>query len=175
MDSYSLGSHTVGRVGFGAMQLPGPGVFGPPRDHDQAIAVLKRVIELGIDHIDTAQFYGPNVANELIREALHPYPADLTLVSKVGGKREFERDEQPPGKTDPRLPPPPDLVLAPQRHRHPHHGDGRADRDQRHEHRLKQQFDDLRVVEESLFHRRAPGGPRRPSPALPDLRPEAKP
>ncbi|ORV87900.1 oxidoreductase [Mycolicibacterium iranicum] len=88
MDSYSLGSHTVGRVGFGAMQLPGPGVFGPPRDHDQAIAVLKRVIELGIDHIDTAQFYGPNVANELIREALHPYPADLTLVSKVGGKRD---------------------------------------------------------------------------------------
>ncbi len=88
MDSYSLGTHTVGRVGFGAMQLPGPGVLGPPRDHDQAIAVLKRVIELGINHIDTAQFYGPNVANELIREALHPYPADLALVSKVGGKRD---------------------------------------------------------------------------------------
>jgi aryl-alcohol dehydrogenase-like predicted oxidoreductase len=70
------------------MQLPGPGVLGPPRDHDQAIAVLKRVIELGINHIDTAQFYGPNVANELIREALHPYPADLALVSKVGGKRD---------------------------------------------------------------------------------------
>lgn len=88
MDSYSLGTHTVGRVGFGAMQLPGPGVLGPPRDHGQAIAVLKRVIELGINHIDTAQFYGPNVANELIREALHPYPADLALVSKVGGKRD---------------------------------------------------------------------------------------
>ncbi|MFB1294429.1 oxidoreductase [Mycobacterium sp. pW049] len=85
---FSLGSHDVGRVGFGAMQLPGPGVFGPPRDHDQAIAVLQRVIELGINHIDTAQFYGPNVANELIREALHPYPADLALVSKVGGKRD---------------------------------------------------------------------------------------
>lgn len=88
MDSFSLGTHTVGRVGFGAMQLPGPGVFGPPRDHDQAIAVLRRVIELGINHIDTAQFYGPRVANELIREALHPYPADLALVSKVGARRD---------------------------------------------------------------------------------------
>jgi pyridoxine 4-dehydrogenase len=88
MDSFSLGSYTVGRVGFGAMQLPGPGVFGPPRDHDQAIAVLRRAIELGINHVDTAQFYGPNVANELIREALHPYPADLALVTKVGGRRD---------------------------------------------------------------------------------------
>jgi aryl-alcohol dehydrogenase-like predicted oxidoreductase len=70
------------------MQLPGPGVFGPPRDHDQAIAVLRRAIELGVDHIDTAQFYGPDVANELIREALHPYGADLALVSKVGGRRD---------------------------------------------------------------------------------------
>ena len=84
MQTFPLGSFTVGRVGFGAMQLPGPGVFGPPRDHDQAIAVLRRAIELGINHIDTAQFYGPNVSNELIREALHPYPADLALVSKVG-------------------------------------------------------------------------------------------
>jgi aryl-alcohol dehydrogenase-like predicted oxidoreductase len=88
MDSFSLGTHTVGRVGFGAMQLPGPGVFGPPRDHDQAIAVLERVIELGINHIDTAQFYGPRVSNELIREALHPYPDDLALVSKVGARRD---------------------------------------------------------------------------------------
>src|SRR5262245_14582756 len=88
MDSFPLGSYTVGRVGFGAMQLPGPGVFGPPRDHDQAIAVLRRAIELGINHIDTSQYYGPNVSNELIREALHPYPADLALVSKVGGKRD---------------------------------------------------------------------------------------
>ena len=72
------------------MQLPGPGVLGPPRDHDQALAVLRRAIELGINHIDTAQFYGPNVANELIREALHPYPDNLALVSKVGG----DRDEQ---------------------------------------------------------------------------------
>jgi pyridoxine 4-dehydrogenase len=88
METYSLGSYTVGRVGFGAMQLPGPGVFGPPRDHNQALAVLRRAIELGINHIDTAQFYGPNVANELIREALHPYPADLALVSKVGARRD---------------------------------------------------------------------------------------
>jgi aryl-alcohol dehydrogenase-like predicted oxidoreductase len=90
MQTFPLGQFTVGRVGFGAMQLPGPGVFGPPRDHDQALAVLRRAIELGINHIDTAQFYGPNVANELIREALHPYPDNLALVSKVGG----ERDEQ---------------------------------------------------------------------------------
>jgi aryl-alcohol dehydrogenase-like predicted oxidoreductase len=88
MQTFPLGSFHVGRVGFGAMQLPGPGVFGPPRDHDQAIAVLRRAIELGINHIDTAQFYGPNVANELIREALHPYPAGLALVSKVGARRD---------------------------------------------------------------------------------------
>ncbi len=72
------------------MQLPGPGVFGPPRDHDQAIAVLRRAIELDVDHIDTAQFYGPDVANQLIREALAPYPDNLALVSKVGGRRDDE-------------------------------------------------------------------------------------
>ena len=88
MQTFPLGPFTVGRVGFGAMQLPGPGVFGPPRDRDQALAVLRRAIELGVNHIDTAQFYGPNVSNELIREALHPYPADLALVTKVGGKRD---------------------------------------------------------------------------------------
>lgn len=86
--TFSLGPFTVRRVGFGAMQLPGPGVFGPPRDHDQAIAVLKRAVELGVDHIDTAQFYGPKVSNELIREALHPYPENLALVSKVGARRD---------------------------------------------------------------------------------------
>jgi pyridoxine 4-dehydrogenase len=78
----------VSRIGFGAMQLPGPGVFGPPRDRDAAIAVLRRAAELGVDHIDTAQFYGPGVANELIRAALHPYPAGLALVSKVGARRD---------------------------------------------------------------------------------------
>ncbi|MDO0976367.1 aldo/keto reductase [Mycolicibacterium frederiksbergense] len=85
--TFPLGPFTVSRVGFGAMQLPGPGVIGPPRDHDQAIAVLKRAVELGVDHIDTAQFYGPKVANELIREALHPYAENLALVSKVGARR----------------------------------------------------------------------------------------
>ncbi|CAN5532932.1 oxidoreductase [soil metagenome] len=89
-DRYPLADFQVHRVGFGAMQLPGPGVFGPPRDHDQAIAVLRRAVELGVDHIDTAQFYGPDVANQLIREALHPYPANLALVSKVGGRRDAE-------------------------------------------------------------------------------------
>src|ERR1022692_1893057 len=88
MQRYSLGSFSVSRLGFGAMQLPGPGVFGPPRDRDEALAVLRRAVELGVDHIDTAQFYGPDVANELIRAALHPYPDDLALVSKVGARRD---------------------------------------------------------------------------------------
>jgi pyridoxine 4-dehydrogenase len=88
MDSFSLGRFSVSRIGFGAMQLPGPGVFGPPRDRDEALAVLQRAVELGVDHIDTAQFYGPDVANELIREALFPYPENLALVSKVGGRRD---------------------------------------------------------------------------------------
>src|SRR5258705_8059007 len=84
---YVLGTATVSRVGFGAMQLPGPGVFGPPRDRGAAIAVLRRAADLGVDHIDTAQYYGPDVANELIRSALAPYPEDLVLVSKVGAER----------------------------------------------------------------------------------------
>ena len=88
MQRYQLGHFSVSRVGFGAMQLPGPGVFGPPRDRDEAVAVLRRAAELGLDHIDTAQFYGPDVANELIRAALHPYPGNLALVSKVGARRD---------------------------------------------------------------------------------------
>jgi pyridoxine 4-dehydrogenase len=100
MQTFPLGQFTVGRVGFGAMQLPGPGVFGPPRDRDQALAVLRRTIELGINHIDTAQFYGPDVANELIREALHPYPAHLALVSKVGGKRDDQGNWLPAQQPD---------------------------------------------------------------------------
>jgi aryl-alcohol dehydrogenase-like predicted oxidoreductase len=88
VESYSLGSWSVSRIGFGAMQLPGPGVFGPPRDRDGALAVLRRAVELGVDHIDTAQYYGPDVANELIRTALYPYPAHLALVSKVGAGRD---------------------------------------------------------------------------------------
>ena len=83
-----IGDKPVNRIGFGAMQLAGPGVFGPPRDPDAARAVLRRAIELGVDHIDTAQYYGPDVVNDLIREALHPYPANLKLVTKVGGRRD---------------------------------------------------------------------------------------
>ncbi|WP_156689000.1 oxidoreductase [Mycobacterium sp. Marseille-P9652] len=88
MDPFPLGRFSVARIGYGAMQLPGPNVFGPPRDRDEALAVLRRAVELGVNHIDTAQFYGPDVANELIREALHPYPENLALVSKVGGRRD---------------------------------------------------------------------------------------
>jgi aryl-alcohol dehydrogenase-like predicted oxidoreductase len=84
----NLGSFTVHRIGFGAMQLAGPGVFGPPRDPDAARAVLRRAVQLGVDHIDTSQFYGPDVVNDLIREALHPYPEGLRLATKVGGRRD---------------------------------------------------------------------------------------
>jgi pyridoxine 4-dehydrogenase len=80
----------VHRIGFGAMQLPGQGVFGPPRDRAEALRVLRRAVELGVNHIDTAQYYGPDVANELIHEALHPYPDELVLVSKVGAAREAD-------------------------------------------------------------------------------------
>ncbi|HEY1650337.1 MAG TPA: oxidoreductase [Acidimicrobiales bacterium] len=84
----TLAGRSVHRMGFGAMQLPGPGVFGPPKDRATALAILRRVVDAGVNHIDTAQFYGPDVANELIREALHPYPDDLVLVSKVGAQRD---------------------------------------------------------------------------------------
>jgi aryl-alcohol dehydrogenase-like predicted oxidoreductase len=83
-----LGDKPINRIGFGAMQLAGPGVFGPPRDPDGARAVLRRAVELGVDHIDTAQYYGPDVVNDLIREALHPYPENLKLVTKVGARRD---------------------------------------------------------------------------------------
>jgi pyridoxine 4-dehydrogenase len=97
MSSYSLGSVTVSRVGFGAMQLAGPGVFGPPRDRDAALAVLRRGVELGVEHIDTAQAYGPDVANELIKTALFPYPDNLALVSKVGVRRDASGGWLPAG------------------------------------------------------------------------------
>jgi pyridoxine 4-dehydrogenase len=77
----------ISRMGFGAMQLAGPGVFGPPRDRDQAFAVLREAVDMGITHIDTSDFYGPVVVNELIRQALHPYPAGLRIVTKVGARR----------------------------------------------------------------------------------------
>ena len=85
-----LGPFSVAPIGFGAMRLTGPNVFGPPRDRREAIRVLREAIERGVDHIDTAQFYGPNIVNELIREALHPYPPELILVSKVGARRDAE-------------------------------------------------------------------------------------
>jgi aryl-alcohol dehydrogenase-like predicted oxidoreductase len=83
-----LGDKPINRLGFGAMQLAGPGVFGPPRDPEAARSVLRRALELGVDHIDTAQYYGPDVVNDLIRETLRPYPENLKLVTKVGGRRD---------------------------------------------------------------------------------------
>src|SRR5947209_8270777 len=83
-----LGDKPVNRIGFGAMQLAGPGVFGPPSDPEGARAVLRRAVELGVDHIDTSQYYGPDVVNELIREALHPYPEHVKFATKVGARRD---------------------------------------------------------------------------------------
>jgi len=87
-DRYRLADTTVWRVGYGAMQLAGDGVYGPPRDLDEALAVLRAAVDAGVDHIDTAQFYGPGVVNSLIREALFPYPDGLALVSKVAARRD---------------------------------------------------------------------------------------
>src|ERR1700733_3454668 len=81
---------TVTRVGYGAMQLAGPHVFGPPRDHDAAVAVLREAIDRGINHIDTSDYYGPHYTNEIIKEALHPYPDDLHIVTKVGARRDAQ-------------------------------------------------------------------------------------
>jgi len=90
-DTFTLADDlTITRMGYGAMQLAGPGVFGPPADRDAAVAVLREVVRLGITHIDTSDFYGPYVTNEIIREALHPYPDDLHLVTKVGALRDAE-------------------------------------------------------------------------------------
>ncbi|KXF78509.1 oxidoreductase [Paramesorhizobium deserti] len=86
-DTFTLGDRTVKRLGYGAMQLAGPGVFGPPRDRDAALAVLREAVESGVNHIDTSDFYGPHVTNQLIREALHPYPDDLVIVTKIGARR----------------------------------------------------------------------------------------
>ncbi|MCZ2815178.1 oxidoreductase [Modestobacter sp. VKM Ac-2984] len=89
---FALGDRTVHRIGYGAMQLAGPHVMGPPADRDAAVAVLRRAVELGVDHIDTSDYYGPHVTNEIIREALHPYPEQLTIVTKVGARRTPEGD-----------------------------------------------------------------------------------
>jgi pyridoxine 4-dehydrogenase len=85
--TFTLGDRTVNRLGYGAMQLAGKGVFGPPKDPDGAIAVLRRAVADGVNHIDTSDFYGPHVTNQLIREALHPYPQDLVIVTKIGARR----------------------------------------------------------------------------------------
>jgi pyridoxine 4-dehydrogenase len=85
--TFSLGGRTVRRLGYGAMQLAGPGVFGPPRDPAAALAVLREAVASGVNHIDTSDYYGPYVTNQLIRQALHPYPQDLVIVTKVGARR----------------------------------------------------------------------------------------
>ena len=85
--TYKLGDRSVKRLGYGAMQLAGPGVFGPPKDRDGAITVLREAVAHGVDHIDTSDFYGPHITNQLIREALHPYPDDLVIVTKISARR----------------------------------------------------------------------------------------
>ncbi|HEB4873953.1 TPA: aldo/keto reductase family oxidoreductase [Kluyvera ascorbata F0526] len=86
--TFSLGSQFVNRLGYGAMQLAGPGVFGPPKDRHAAISVLREALALGVNHIDTSDFYGPHVTNQIIREALHPYADDLVIVTKIGARRD---------------------------------------------------------------------------------------
>jgi pyridoxine 4-dehydrogenase len=85
--TFTLGARTVKRVGYGAMQLAGPGVFGPPKDRAGAVAVLRAAVESGVDHIDTSDFYGPHITNQIIREALHPYRDDLVIVTKISARR----------------------------------------------------------------------------------------
>ena len=85
--TFKMGSRTVKRFGYGAMQLAGPGVFGPPKDRNAALAVLREAVKHGVDHIDTSDVYGPHVTNQILREALHPYPKDLVIATKVGAKR----------------------------------------------------------------------------------------
>lgn len=86
--TFSLGSQFVNRLGYGAMQLAGPGVFGPPKDRHAAISVLREALALGVNHIDTSDFYGPHITNQIIREALHPYADDLVIVTKIGARRD---------------------------------------------------------------------------------------
>lgn len=99
--TFALGRRRVKRLGYGAMQLAGPRVFGPPKDRAAAVAVLRAAVEAGVDHIDTSDFYGPHVTNRIIREALHPYPDDLTIVTKIGVRRgedaSWNRDWSPEG------------------------------------------------------------------------------
>ena len=98
--TFALGDRVVKRLGYGAMQLAGPGVFGQPKNRDAAVAVLRAAVEAGVDHIDTSDFYGPHVTNEIIREALHPYPDDLTIVTKIGALRGSDASWKPAMKPD---------------------------------------------------------------------------
>ena len=93
--TFTLGDRAVKRLGYGAMQLAGPGVFGPPKDRAGAVAVLREAVDSGVDHIDTSDFYGPHVTNEIIREALHPYPEDLVIVTKIGARRGDDKSWNP--------------------------------------------------------------------------------
>src|SRR5688572_3328594 len=93
--TFSLGDRRVKRLGYGAMQLAGPGVFGPPKDRHGALAVLREAVAAGANHIDTSDYYGPRVTNEIIREALHPYPDDLVIVTKVGAVRGADASWRP--------------------------------------------------------------------------------
>lgn len=95
MSTFVLGAHRVNRLGYGAMQLAGPGVFGPPKDPDAAVAVLREVVASGVNHIDTSDFYGPHVTNQIIRKALHPYSKDLVIVTKIGARRGAEGSWMP--------------------------------------------------------------------------------
>ena len=98
--TFTLGAHTVQRMGYGAMQLAGPGVFGPPKDRDGALAVLRAAVASGVNHIDTSDFYGPHITNQLIREALHPYPEDLVIVTKIGARRGADGSWNPAFSTE---------------------------------------------------------------------------
>lgn len=89
-DTFTLGSRRVKRMGYGAMQLAGPGVFGAPKDRHAALSVLREAVERGVNHIDTSDFYGPHITNQIIREALHPYPDNLTIVTKIGARRDAQ-------------------------------------------------------------------------------------
>jgi pyridoxine 4-dehydrogenase len=93
--TFGKSSLTVNRMGYGAMQLAGPGVWGPPRDPDGAVRVLRKALEAGVNHIDTADYYGPHVTNQIVRQALHPYPAGLVIVTKLGGRRPPDKSWQP--------------------------------------------------------------------------------
>jgi aryl-alcohol dehydrogenase-like predicted oxidoreductase len=95
-----MGDLTVTRMGYGAMRLAGPGIFGPPKDRDAAVAVLREAVSLGVNHIDTSDFYGPEITNQIIREALHPYPDGLVIATKVGAERDAQGGWQPARRPD---------------------------------------------------------------------------